>query len=60
MRSYIKENVLDSDKVSFDLKVAYRRTFGLSIIQLEVGDRVFDLENEVANFDGFQSELESK
>ena len=37
------------------MKAAFKRTFGLSIIQLEVGEEVFNLEETIAQFDGDMS-----
>ena len=55
IQNYISENMLENDEVSIQMKAAFKRTFGLSIIQLEVGEDVFDLEETIAQFDGDMS-----
>ena len=52
IQNYIVKNMLENEQLSFNLKSAFRRTFGLSIVQLEVGEQVFNLEETVARFDG--------
>ena len=52
LQTHIKENVLGREDISPELKIAYRRTFGIAIVQLEVGDKDFDLERTINQFDG--------
>ena len=35
-----------------ELQIAYKRAFGLSLIEYRKGERVFDLEKTVQQFDG--------
>ena len=60
IQKYIVENMLENEELSFNLKSAFRRTFGLSIIQLEVGEQVFNLEETIARFDGDMSSADTE